>query len=197
LYSEKKSKYLKILDSAVKVFAESGVENSTVSKIASRAGVADGTIYLYFKNKDDILTQFANDRGVKILEKFESEVEKGHNAREKLYNLFVSHLKEFSENVELAAVFQAEISRFHSVQPQIMALSSRYRAIIEKILIIGVKENFVRSDVDVGFIKNAAAGAVNEVINSELVRKGSLSIEDRALKLVDFVFKGVGDPACF
>src|SRR5690625_6781943 len=48
-------KYKQIIDAAVKVIAENGYHGSQVSKIAKQAGVADGTIYLYFKNKDDIL----------------------------------------------------------------------------------------------------------------------------------------------
>ncbi len=54
----KSEKYHQILDAAVKVFAEQGFFQSTVAQIAREAGVADGTIYLYFKNKDDILLQF-------------------------------------------------------------------------------------------------------------------------------------------
>ncbi len=48
-------KRARILSAAVKVFAEHGFHNSKVSEIAKKAKVADGTIYLYFKNKDDIL----------------------------------------------------------------------------------------------------------------------------------------------
>ncbi|RPJ78250.1 MAG: TetR/AcrR family transcriptional regulator, partial [Deltaproteobacteria bacterium] len=52
---EKTDKHHKILEAAIKVFAEQGFFRSTISQIAKEAGVADGTIYLYFKNKDDIL----------------------------------------------------------------------------------------------------------------------------------------------
>ena len=51
-------KYQRILEAAITVFAEQGYFQSTVAQIAKEAGVADGTIYLYFKNKDDILVQF-------------------------------------------------------------------------------------------------------------------------------------------
>ena len=48
-------KYKQIIDSAVIVIAENGYHQAQVSKIAKEAGVSDGTIYLYFKNKEDIL----------------------------------------------------------------------------------------------------------------------------------------------
>ena len=50
-----KPKYKQIVDAAVIVIAENGYHQAQVSKIAKEAGVADGTIYLYFKNKEDIL----------------------------------------------------------------------------------------------------------------------------------------------
>src|ERR1700749_4916826 len=52
----------RILDAAVKVFAAEGFYNAKVSQIAQAAGVADGTIYLYFKSKDDLLIQLFEDR---------------------------------------------------------------------------------------------------------------------------------------
>jgi AcrR family transcriptional regulator len=48
-------KYQKILDAAVEVIAENGYFNAPISAIAARAGVADGTVYLYFKSKDEVL----------------------------------------------------------------------------------------------------------------------------------------------
>jgi len=50
-----KPKYKQIIDAAVIVIAENGYHQAQVSKIAKEAKVADGTIYLYFKNKEDIL----------------------------------------------------------------------------------------------------------------------------------------------
>ncbi len=59
---KKKKKYHFILDAALKVIAENGYHNAQVSRIAKEAGVADGTIYLYFKNKEDILISLFRDR---------------------------------------------------------------------------------------------------------------------------------------
>src|ERR1700757_4629411 len=52
----------RILDAAIKVFAAEGFYNAKVSQIAQLAGVADGTIYLYFKSKDDLLINRFEDR---------------------------------------------------------------------------------------------------------------------------------------
>ena len=57
-----KPKYKQIIDAAVIVIAENGYHQAQVSKIAKQAGVADGTIYLYFKNKEDILISVFNEK---------------------------------------------------------------------------------------------------------------------------------------
>src|SRR5699024_2023344 len=57
-----KPKYKMIIDAAVKVIAENGYHSSQVSKIAKEAGVADGTIYLYLKNKEDILVSVFEEK---------------------------------------------------------------------------------------------------------------------------------------
>ena len=63
-------KYHRILEAAIKVFAEQGFYQATISAIAREAGVADGTIYLYFKNKDDILIQFFSYKTQQVFDRF-------------------------------------------------------------------------------------------------------------------------------
>lgn len=58
---------MQIIDAAVEVIAENGYHQSQVSKIAKQAGVADGTIYLYFKNKEDILISLFKEKWVNLL----------------------------------------------------------------------------------------------------------------------------------
>ncbi len=60
--NQKRPKYMQIIDAAVEVIAENGYHQSQVSKIAKQAGVADGTIYLYFKNKEDILISLFKEK---------------------------------------------------------------------------------------------------------------------------------------
>ena len=55
-------KYQRILSASMEVFARKGFAESKISEIAQVAGVGDGTIYLYFKNKDDLLISVFEDR---------------------------------------------------------------------------------------------------------------------------------------
>ncbi|MDJ0854106.1 MAG: helix-turn-helix domain-containing protein, partial [Desulfobacterales bacterium] len=77
------------------MFAKNGFHESTISQIAREAGVADGTIYLYFKNKDDILVHFFNFKTRLVFARFREEVDRAVNAVDKLRNLVRRHLDEF------------------------------------------------------------------------------------------------------
>ncbi|MGD8890514.1 MAG: helix-turn-helix domain-containing protein, partial [Desulfobacterales bacterium] len=91
----KNDKYHRILEAAVKVFAQQGFHQSTVSQIAKEAGVADGTIYLYFKNKNDILVNFFSYKTKLVFDRFREEVDKAESSLDKLRNLIRRHLTEF------------------------------------------------------------------------------------------------------
>jgi AcrR family transcriptional regulator len=71
-----KSKHDKIIEGAIKVFAKKGFYNAKVSEIAREANVADGTIYLYFKNKDDILISLFEEKVDLIITRMEEELAK-------------------------------------------------------------------------------------------------------------------------
>ena len=83
----------------MKVFSEQGFFQSTVSQIAKEAGVADGTIYLYFKNKDDILVHFFSFRTRQVFARLREEVEQADNTIDKLRNLIRRHLEEFQNDI--------------------------------------------------------------------------------------------------
>src|SRR3984893_13739665 len=102
-------KYQRILDAAVEVIAENGYFHSPVSAIAARAGVADGTVYLYFKSKDEVL-RTAIDRNFdrfhrQVLERFETL----DDPREQLAYIAQVHLESNSVNRAMAIVMQTEV----------------------------------------------------------------------------------------
>lgn len=83
---------MQIIDAAVVVIAENGYHQSQVSKIAKQAGVADGTIYLYFKNKEDILISLFKEKMGQFIERMETDIQKKPSAKEKLLLLIEEHL---------------------------------------------------------------------------------------------------------
>ncbi len=188
-------KYHQILDAAVKVFAEQGFFQSTVSKIAKEAGVADGTIYLYFKNKDDILVQFYEYKTKQVFERFRAAVAQGDTAEQKLRNLISTHLEEFQKDLNFAIVYQAETHQHRRLaQDVIKEMFKWYRDIISEVVELGQQEGSMRRNLYMGLVMRIINGAVNEVINAWIHTGGNYDLVSMADPLVELFIRGIGVP---
>src|ERR1051326_4552228 len=102
-------KHQRILDAAIEVIAEHGFFHSRVAEIADRAGVADGTIYLYFKNKDELLMAAIDSAFHRFIQRARTSLEQMTNPREKLRRMAFLHLEALGSNRSLAIVLQTEL----------------------------------------------------------------------------------------
>ena len=190
---ERNNKYHQILEAAVKVFARQGFHQSTVAQVAKEAGVADGTIYLYFKNKDDILVQFFSFRAKQVFESFREEVDRAETSSDKLRNLVRRHLAEFQRDRDGAVVYQVETHQNSRLaEAQIKEMSKMYRDLISEIIEQGQQEGTIRKDLYVGLVKRFIIGAVDEVINTWLHSNGEYDLVSMADPLVELFMKGIG-----
>jgi len=186
-------KYQRILEAAINVFAEQGFFQSTISQIAREAGVADGTIYLYFKNKDDILVQFFSYKTKQVFEGFRAEVEKTKNAIDKLNNLVNRHLEEFQNNRNMAVVYQSEMHQNRRLaETQIREMSKMYMDIISEIVEQGQEQGSIRKDLYLGLVRRFIIGAVDEVIGTWLHSEKEYDLVSMAEPLVDLIIRGIG-----
>lgn len=186
-------KYQRILEAAIKVFAEQGFFQATIAQIAKEAGVADGTIYLYFKNKDDILVQFYQYKTRHIFECFRDAVNRSKTAEDKLRCLIRVHLQEFQQDRNMAIVYQAETHQNHRRNDEnLKQMSKMYRDIISEVVELGQEEGTIRRDLYMGLVKRFINGAVDEVINSWIHAGGQYDLVTMADPLVDLFIKGIG-----
>lgn len=191
LPKSKSEKYDKILESAGSVFAEYGFHKATISLIASRAGVADGTLYLYFKNKEDILYQFVNFKTEVVFKQMHLAVEKGRNAEEKLRNLIKCHLEQFQNDKDMATIFQSEVRYLRDIESQIKDISKMYLDLLSEIIEQGQIEGSMRQDLFVGLVKRFILGAVEGVISTWVSADGRYDLAAMADPLVDLYLTGV------
>lgn len=153
-----------ILQAAVRVFAQKGFYNSKVTDVAKSAGVADGTIYLYFKNKDDLLIRLFEDKMDIILSRFDEHLVNIDDPIEQLNMFFNVYFDLVQEDQELAEVFQVELrqsSKFLKDYHNQKFLD--YLNIIARIIEKGQLEGFFREDINVDVIKLMIFGAIDEV----------------------------------
>lgn len=186
-------KYQRILEAAIKVFAEQGFFQSTIAQIAKEAGVADGTIYLYFKNKDDILVQFFNYKAKQVFDGFREEVNKAESAVDKLRNLVRRHLAEFQRDRNMAILYQFETHQSSRLaEEQIKEMSNMYLDIVAEIMEQGQQEGLIRKNLYLSLVKRFILGAVDEVINTWIHSGGEYDLVSMADPLVDLFIEGVG-----
>ncbi len=154
----------KILYAAVRVFAKYGFYNSTVSQIAREAGVADGTIYIYFKSKDDILIQVFEEAMSVILSTLEEKFKGVTDPVEKLKIYIKNHFELATNYPDLAEVIQVELRQSAKFMKEYKNEPFRkYLSIIKEIIEEGQQKRFFKEEIDPGLIKRVIFGTLDEI----------------------------------
>ncbi|ADK86235.1 transcriptional regulator, TetR family [Desulfarculus baarsii DSM 2075] len=157
-------KHRRIIEAAVKVFAKNGFYNSKVSEIAREANVADGTIYLYFENKDDILISLFEEELARVLEHIREALDGETDPVKKLERFATVHLNLVQDNQDLAEIIQVEVrqsSKFMKEYKNSKFLE--YLDIISEIIREGQQQGIFRKDIEPGIAKRAFFGALDEM----------------------------------
>ncbi|MPQ26259.1 TetR/AcrR family transcriptional regulator [Bacillus paralicheniformis] len=164
---QKRPKYMQIIDAAVIVIAENGYHQAQVSKIAKQAGVADGTIYLYFKNKEDILISLFKEKMGQFIEQMNEEMEATNSATEKLLMFIKKHFELLSSDRHLAIVTQLELRQSNlELRLKINEILKEYLTILEDIITEGKKAGEFKSTLDVRLAKQMIFGTVDETVTT-------------------------------
>jgi len=154
----------RILDAAVRVFAQSGFHATRVSDVAKAAGVADGTIYLYFESKDELLRSLFEDRVGRLLAFVQEGLAKHETAKAKLSAIIELQLGVYEGEPELAEVMtvilrqSTKLLKEHA-RPGFMA----YLDAIATIVAAGQKNGEFRSDASPHFVARSLFGAIDGI----------------------------------
>lgn len=199
-HAEKKrsDKRKRILDGALKAFALKGFYNTKVSEIAQEAGVADGTIYLYFKNKDDLLISLFEDRMEWIIERLNTDLEKlGSDTLAKFRHMVIIHCQLAVEEPKLAEFITIELrqsSKF--VKEYKNPKFGDYLKIFQQLIEEGQRGGIFRPDLDPRLISRACFGALDEVLlQLTLSRAGQAEVDDKAAQVASMLVQGLLLPA--
>jgi TetR/AcrR family transcriptional regulator, fatty acid metabolism regulator protein len=190
--SKKAEKYNLILAAAMKVFAEHGFHRSQVAKIAKEAGVADGTIYLYFKSKEDILVCLFRDMLGKLVGKFHASIEQTTGVNEALHKVCEIHFGELERHVDMAFVTQIELRQSSlELRKEIGMAVKPYIVLIEQLLARGIEEGVFRADLDTKLTRLLIFGAMDEVVTSWLISGRKYSLSGQVEGTVGFFLRGI------
>lgn len=189
-------KYQRILEAAIDVIAERGFFNARVSDIAARAGVADGTIYLYFKNKEQILLASISTAFSTFMQRAHAEVKKSDDPRQQLRSLAALHLGGLGANRNLAIVFQTELRQSARFLAQFSKHQlKQYFDLVRKIVREGQRTGLFRAELSDKIVANCFFGAVDEMVTSWILSEHEYSLAGAADAVADVILKGMEKPA--
>jgi TetR/AcrR family transcriptional regulator, fatty acid metabolism regulator protein len=154
----------RILRAAVKIFSRKGFVNSKVSEVARAASVADGTIYLYFRNKDDLLISLFEEKMGEVVADVRRRIAAGGNALEKLKIFIENHMDLLERESGLVEVLQVELRQSTKFLKDYTPVKFfEYLEIISDILEEGKREGILRPDMNVSIARRAIFGALDEL----------------------------------
>jgi TetR/AcrR family fatty acid metabolism transcriptional regulator len=186
-------KHEKIIQSSIKVFARNGFFNSRIAEIAKEANVADGTIYLYFNNKYDILVTIFEEEIGKIIARVKQELALLDSPEEKLERFAALHLSLAEDNRDLAEIIQVELRQSSKFMKEYRNKKfAEYVNIISQIVRQGQATGVFRADVMPGIFKRAFFGALDEMSRFwVLSSRKKYSVSTAAKQISEFFLQGI------
>jgi len=181
-----------IIHAAVRVFARKGYYNSRVADIAREAGIAAGTIYLYFKTKDDILVTLFRDRMAEFVDALRKAIADEPDAASKVRRLVSLHFRMLEENPDLAEVVQVELRQGHKFFRGASGQEiGAYFALIGSVLDEGVAEGRFRHGLPVKVATKMLFGAMDQMATSWVLGKRGYQLADTADAVAEIFLQGI------
>ena len=180
-----------ILRAAIDTFAARGFFNAQVADVARAAGVAAGTVYLYFKSKDDLLVSIFERSMREGLNNGRAAVAGLDDPRERLRRLARGHLARLGADRNLAIVFQVELRQSTKFMERFSATLLRdYLGLIREAIADGQREGLFRGDVKATAMAKMLFGALDEMATNWILSRRRYSLEADADAVVDLFING-------
>jgi len=186
-------KYFRIINAATKIFAKKGFFQAKVSDIAREAQVADGTIYLYFDNKDDILISLFEEQMTAVLENMIEQISAEKDAVKKIETFALTHLKLIELNKNMAEIIQVELRQSGKFMKEYKNEKFlQYLNLIADIIKEGQEQGIFRKDVLPDIAKRAFFGALDEMSRFWVLSSHKkYDIETAAKQISEYFLRGL------
>jgi TetR/AcrR family fatty acid metabolism transcriptional regulator len=183
----------RILDAAVRVFAKKGFHATRVSEVAKAAGVADGTIYLYFKSKDQLLVSLFEDRVERLLTFLQNELPATVGASEKLRRIIELQLGLLEGERDLAEVITVILRQSTKLMKEYAAPKfTAYLDAIARVVADGQASGELRGDVSPHLAARAIFGALDAITMTWALGRAEPGGLSRASgQVVELVLRGL------
>jgi len=184
-----------ILDAATQVFAEKGFFGAQVADVARRAGVAAGTVYLYFKGKDDLLISLFNRTMREAIDEGRHLLTTVSDPVARLQRFAELHLGRLGRDRSLAVVFQVELRQSTKFMAEFSTTRLReYLGLIRDTIALGQARGDFRTDVSPTLCAKLLFGALDEMATNWILTDRGYALESDAARVVDLFVHGVKRP---
>jgi TetR/AcrR family fatty acid metabolism transcriptional regulator len=181
-----------ILRAAIKVFANRGYFSSKVADIASEAGIADGTVYLYFRSKDDILHSIFDRAMAEFIDEGRRQLAEIKDPVERIRRIAQLHLEKLGADRNMAIVFQVELRGSTKFMEQFSAAGfGEYLDIIRKTIADGQAAGVFRPDLKPIVAAKILYGALDEMVTNWILSKRSYPLAPMADEVLKVFFGGI------
>jgi TetR/AcrR family fatty acid metabolism transcriptional regulator len=192
---KKKVKRQLIIDAAIEVFSRNGFQNSTISEIAQKANVAEGTIYQYFKNKEDLFFSIPIDKTREFYDELELHLQGINGAENKIRKFVWYYFYHLQDNPEYARALMLEM-RVNRNFAKAKAFEA-YRPLTYKILEIieeGQEEGIIRNDTNKYMIRHLILGILEHIVTRWLLKGEKGDLLDQYNEAVELLIQGIHTP---
>ena len=181
-----------ILRAAIKVFAVKGYFNSKVADIAGQAGIADGTVYLYFKSKEEVLHSIFDRAMSEFIDEGKREIELIAAPEDRIRRIAKLHLEKLGSDRDMAIVFQVELRGSTKFMQEFSAAGfSEYLDIIRQTIEDGQNAGVFRNDIKPIVCAKILYGALDEMVTNWILSKRSYPLAPMADEVLRIFFGGV------
>lgn len=188
--NNKSSKFERILDSAIKIIGQKGFHGAKVKDIANDAGVADGTIYNYFNNKEDILVTIFKVKLEEYVDMAKKEISGVDNPEEQLRILVKYHFKVMTETPYLANVLQIELRQpIKDLRVKVRRHLKNYFRLIEQVIEEGIQRGVFNKDLNVYIAREVYFGTLDEIVSTWIFKGRGWDLQETSEKLLPIFLK--------
>jgi TetR/AcrR family transcriptional regulator, fatty acid metabolism regulator protein len=181
-----------ILRAAIRVFSQNGYFNSKVADIAKEAGIADGTVYLYFKSKEEILHSIFDRAMEEFISEGRKEIDGIAEPDKRLRRIAQLHLEKLGEDRDLAIVFQVELRGSIKFMREFSAAGfAEYLEIIHQTIVEGQKAGVFRKNLNPTVCSKILFGALDEMVTNWILSPKPYPLAPLADTVLEVFFDGI------
>ena len=182
-----------ILRAATRVFAQSGFHQSQVADVAKSAGVAAGTVYLYFKSKDDLLVSIFERSMRDVIDEGKAGLAGVDDPAERLRRIAHLHLGRLGRDKDLAVVFQVELRQSVKFMERFSeTFLQDYLKLIKQTIADGQQSGVFRRNISATTATKMFFGALDEMATNWMLSRRKYSLDGEADAVVDLFINGLG-----